>query len=157
MCYIVCNACIHINYEICHEFILFWNSFHLTSYTSNIIWRNCYHLANLHSGHVGRTQAAIAYIVYIGKINLNQIVVLCMYKHKKPASQFILHVSIDQIGPNLVSMIRNSEFHLQTKFWSEAGYSSDCNGCKICEKCRILRIWLQKNIGYSMWINKARI
>ena len=31
------------------------------------IWRNCYHLANLHSGHVGCTTAAIAYIVYIGK------------------------------------------------------------------------------------------
>ena len=34
------------------------------------IWRNCYHLANLHSGHVGRTPAAIAYIVYIGKNKL---------------------------------------------------------------------------------------
>ena len=34
------------------------------------IWRNCYHLANLHSGHVGRTSAAIAYIVYIGKNKL---------------------------------------------------------------------------------------
>ena len=31
------------------------------------IWRNCYHLANLHSGHVGRSPVAIAYIVYIGK------------------------------------------------------------------------------------------
>ena len=31
------------------------------------IWRNCYHLANLHSGHVGCTPAAITYIVYIGK------------------------------------------------------------------------------------------
>ena len=31
------------------------------------IWRNCYHLANLHSSHVGRMPAAIAYIVYIGK------------------------------------------------------------------------------------------
>ena len=34
------------------------------------IWRNCYHLANLHSGHVGRTPGAIAYIVYIGKNKL---------------------------------------------------------------------------------------
>ena len=37
------------------------------------IWRNCYHLANLHSGHVGRTPAAIAYIVYIGKNKLKPI------------------------------------------------------------------------------------
>ena len=36
LCYIVNNACIHINYEIYHAFILFWDSFHLTSCTSNI-------------------------------------------------------------------------------------------------------------------------
>ena len=35
MCYIVYNACIHINYEIYHAFISFWDSFHLTSCTSN--------------------------------------------------------------------------------------------------------------------------
>ena len=43
-----------------------------------------------------------------------------MYKYKKPASQFILYVPIDQIGPNLVHLIRNSEFHLGTVhliFW----------------------------------------
>ena len=39
-----------------------------------------------------------------------------MYKHKKPASQFILLVLIDPLGQNLVSLIRNSEFHLQTNF-----------------------------------------
>ena len=41
MCYIVYNACIHINYEIYHVFILFWDSFHLTSCTSNI-WFLCW-------------------------------------------------------------------------------------------------------------------
>ena len=49
-------------------------------------------LANLHSGHVGRNPAAIAYMVYIGKINENQIVVLSIYKHKKPASQFMTNL-----------------------------------------------------------------
>ena len=39
MCYIVYNACIHINYEIYHAFILFWDSFHLyTLYTSFAAW-----------------------------------------------------------------------------------------------------------------------
>ena len=80
------------------------------------IWRNCYHLANLHSGHVGRTPAAIAYIVYIGKNKLKPNSSLVHVKHKKPASQFILYVPIDPIGPNLVSLKRNSEFHLQTNF-----------------------------------------
>ena len=39
MCFIVYNACIHINYKIrnvYHAFILFLDSFHLTSCTSNI-------------------------------------------------------------------------------------------------------------------------
>ena len=64
-------------------------------------------LANLHNGHVGRTPAVFANIVYIGKINKNQIVV-SMYKHKKPASQY--YVPIDPICPNLVSLIQSSEF-----------------------------------------------
>ena len=67
-------------------------------------------LANLHNGHVGRTPAVFANIVYIGKINKNQIVVVSMYKHKKPASQLIPYVPIDPICPNLVSLIQNSEF-----------------------------------------------
>ena len=57
-----------------------------------------------------------------------------MLKHKKLASQFILYVPIDPIGPNLELLIRNSEFHLQTNFWSEAGYSSHCNGCQNLRK-----------------------
>ena len=38
MCFIniVYDACINTNYEIYHAFILFWDSFHLTSCTSNI-------------------------------------------------------------------------------------------------------------------------
>ena len=121
------------------------------------IWRNCYHLANLHSGHVGRTLAAIAYIVYIGKNKLNQIVVLRVFKHKKPASQFILYVPIDPIGPNLVSLIRNSEFDLQTNFCSEAPYSSHCNGCQNLRKMQTIAFLTSKSIGYLIWINKARI
>ena len=53
---------------------------------------------------------------------------------QKPASQFILYVPVDPIGPNLVSLIRNSEFHLQPNFWSEAPYSSHCNGCQNLRK-----------------------
>ena len=41
MCYIVYNACTHINYEMYHAFILFWDKFHLTSCTSNI-WLLCW-------------------------------------------------------------------------------------------------------------------
>ena len=37
MCYIVYNACIHINYEIYHAFILFKDSFLLTSCTSKYL------------------------------------------------------------------------------------------------------------------------
>ena len=42
MCYnIVNNACIHTNYDIYRAFILIWDSFHLTSCTSNI-WCLCW-------------------------------------------------------------------------------------------------------------------
>ena len=57
-------------YTCRHQCINWTPSFHiswLSNYTYINIWRNCYHLANLHSGHVGCTHAAIAYIVYIGK------------------------------------------------------------------------------------------
>ena len=67
-----------------------------------------------------------------------------MYKHKKPASQFILYVPIDPIGPHLVLLIRNSEFHLQTNFWANLVIRHIVMDVKICEKCRILRVWLQK-------------
>ena len=93
------------------------------NYSKVIIWRNCYHLANLHSGHVGRTPAAIAYIVTcnIGKkLKPNSSLVHVETQEARitiySASQFILYVPIDPIGPNLVSLIRNSEFHLQTNF-----------------------------------------
>ena len=36
LCFIVYIACVHINYEIYHAFILFWDTFHLTSCKSNI-------------------------------------------------------------------------------------------------------------------------
>ena len=51
-----------------------------------------------------------------------------MYKNTKPASQFILYIPIHQIGPNLVSLIWKSEFHLQAAFCHKAPYSSHCNG-----------------------------
>ena len=51
------------------KYNIVWTDLHV--FISDVyIWRNCYHLANLHSGHVGRTPAAIAYIVYIGKNKL---------------------------------------------------------------------------------------
>ena len=45
LCSIVYNACVHINYELCFAFILFWDSFHLTSCTSNI-WLFCVGIPN---------------------------------------------------------------------------------------------------------------
>ena len=52
---------------------------------------NCYHLANLHSGHVGSTPDAIAYIVYIGKNKL------------KPNSSFV-HVEIQETRITIYSV-----------------------------------------------------
>ena len=69
-----------------------------------VIWRNCYHLPNLHSGHVGRTSAAIAYIVYIGKNKLKpnsslvhvqtqeaRIIIysVCLHRSSRPKLSFI--------------------------------------------------------------------
>ena len=80
-----------------------------------------------------------------------------MYKHKKSASQFIIYVPIDPIGSNLVSLIRKSESHLQTNFWSEAHCSSHCYGRQILRKMQNIAFLTSRSSGYSIWINKARI
>ena len=106
-------------------------------YRKICIWRNWYHLAK-HSGNVGRTLVVIAYIVCKGKIYSNQIVVLSIYKHTKPASQFIMYVPTDQIGPNLVSLIRNLGVPFTDKLpEAKLPIHRIVMDVKICEKCRI--------------------
>ena len=61
------------------------------------------HLANLHSGHVGRTPAAIAYMVYIGKYKL------------KPNSSLV-HVQTQEARITIYSVCPNRSNRPQFSF-----------------------------------------